>query len=171
MAQDIGSEKTWDQCRIKVKNLKSQYRLIKDRITNIDQLNLEDEETLKQVIADCQGRGIPVSHIKHLTLVKNFISKAAIVSSVTGKAEMIAGKVEMIPGKVEMIASSGSVISSLTMSPSTSTGSSLTITPANAPTERLIDPESGAIEGEEKPFLEEDDDDIVIESLDVLQGK
>ena len=30
-----GSEKTWDQCRIKLKNLKSQYRYVKDRIPNI----------------------------------------------------------------------------------------------------------------------------------------
>ena len=58
MAQKLraeGSEKTWDQCRIKLKNLKSQYRYVKERIPNIDEVDLEDEEVLKQLIADCQG--------------------------------------------------------------------------------------------------------------------
>ena len=50
-----GSEKTWDQCRIKLKNLKSQYRYVKDRIPNIDEVDLEDDEVLKQLIAECQG--------------------------------------------------------------------------------------------------------------------
>ena len=41
-----GSEKTWDQCRIKLKNLKSQYRYVKDRIPNIDEVDLEDDEVI-----------------------------------------------------------------------------------------------------------------------------
>ena len=61
-----GSEKTWDQCRIKLKNLKSQYRYVKDRIPNIDEVDLEDDDVLKQLIAECQGRGISPSNIKHL---------------------------------------------------------------------------------------------------------
>lgn len=61
-----GSEKNWDQCRIKLKNLKSQYRYVKDRIPNIDDVDLEQDEILKQLIAECQGRGISPSHIKHL---------------------------------------------------------------------------------------------------------
>ena len=61
-----GSEKNWDQCRIKLKNLKSQYRYVKDRIPNIDEVDLEDDEILKQLIAECQGRGISPSNIKHL---------------------------------------------------------------------------------------------------------
>ena len=65
-----GSEKTWDQCRIKLKNLKSQYRYVKDRIPNIDEVDLEDDDVLKQLIAECQGRGISPSNIKHLRLVK-----------------------------------------------------------------------------------------------------
>ncbi len=35
MAQRLGAEgadKTWDQCRIKLKNLKSQYRYVKVRV-------------------------------------------------------------------------------------------------------------------------------------------
>ena len=49
-----GSEKTWDQCRIKLKNLKSQYRMLKERIPNINDVDLEDDDVLKQLIADCQ---------------------------------------------------------------------------------------------------------------------
>ena len=74
-----GSEKTWDQCRIKLKNLKSQYRYVKDRIPNIDEVDLEDDDVLKQLIAECQGRGISPSNIKHLRFVKmtqiNFVSR------------------------------------------------------------------------------------------------
>lgn len=47
-----GSEKTWDQCRIKLKNLKSQYRYVKDRIPNIDEVDLDDDEVLKQLISE-----------------------------------------------------------------------------------------------------------------------
>merc|ERR1712212_310459 len=72
-----GSEKTWDQCRIKLKNLKSQYRYVKERIPNIDEVDLEDEEVLKQLIADCQGRGISPSHIKNLKFIKRFLMKMA----------------------------------------------------------------------------------------------
>ena len=72
-----GSEKTWDQCRIKLKNLKSQYRYVKDRIPNIDEVDLEDDEVLKQLIAECQGRGISPSNIKHLKNVKRFIVKSS----------------------------------------------------------------------------------------------
>ena len=64
MAQKLraeGSEKTWDQCRIKLKNLKSQYRYVKERIPNIDEVDLEDEEVLKQLIADCQGMACSIS--------------------------------------------------------------------------------------------------------------
>jgi len=72
-----GSEKTWDQCRIKLKNLKSQYRMLKERIPNINEVDLEDDDVLKQLIADCQGRGISPSHIKHVKYVKRFLVKSA----------------------------------------------------------------------------------------------
>ena len=42
------------QCRIKLKNLKSQYRYVKDRIPNIDDLDLEEDEVVKELIAKCQ---------------------------------------------------------------------------------------------------------------------
>merc|ERR1711997_1000585 len=70
-----GSEKTWDQCRIKLKNLKSQYRYVKDRIPNIDEVDLEDDEVLKQLITECQGRGISPSNIKHLRYLRRFLQK------------------------------------------------------------------------------------------------
>ena len=70
-----GSEKTWDQCRIKLKNLKSQYRYVKDRIPNIDEVDLEDDDVLKQLVAECQGRGISPSNIKHLRYLRRFLQK------------------------------------------------------------------------------------------------
>ena len=72
-----GSEKTWDQCRIKLKNLKSQYRYVKDRIPNIDEIDLDDDEVLKQLIAECQGRGISPSNIKHLRYLRRFLNKTS----------------------------------------------------------------------------------------------
>merc|ERR1719479_526079 len=76
-----GSEKNWDQCRIKLKNLKSQYRYVKDRIPNIDEVDLEDDEVLKQLIAECQGRGISPSNIKHLRYLKRFLMKSSDAAS------------------------------------------------------------------------------------------
>ena len=76
-----GSEKTWDQCRIKLKNLKSQYRYVKDRIPNIDDVDLEDDDVLKQLIGECQGRGISPSNIKHLRYLRRFLQKTAEFAS------------------------------------------------------------------------------------------
>ncbi|XP_040564570.1 uncharacterized protein [Lepeophtheirus salmonis] len=70
-----GANKTWDQCRIKLKNLKSQYRYVKDRVPNLDILDLEDEKVVKKLILDCQGRGISSASIKHLKYLKKFICK------------------------------------------------------------------------------------------------
>ena len=70
-----GAEKTWDQCRIKLKNLKSQYRYVKERIPNIDDLDLEDDDVVRQLIAECQGRGISPSSIKHLRSLLRFLTK------------------------------------------------------------------------------------------------
>lgn len=70
-----GADKTWDQCRIKLKNLKSQYRYVKDRIPNIDDLDLEDDDVVKELITKCQGRGISPSSIKHLRFLKRFLSR------------------------------------------------------------------------------------------------
>jgi hypothetical protein len=52
----IGQCFTLLQCRIKLKNLKSQYRYVKDRIPNIDDLDLEDDEVVKDLISKCQVR-------------------------------------------------------------------------------------------------------------------
>lgn len=80
VAQELhskGSEKTWDQCRLKLKNLKSKYRYVKERIPNIDEVDVEDKDILKQLIADCQGRGISASNIKHMKYLKRFFNKLA----------------------------------------------------------------------------------------------
>jgi len=70
-----GAEKTWDQCRIKLKNLKSQYRYVKERIPDIDTLDLEDDNVVRQLISECQGRGISPSSIKHLRFLLRFLNK------------------------------------------------------------------------------------------------
>ena len=70
-----GSEKTWDQCRIKLKNLKSQYRYVKERIPNIDEIDLDDEDILKQLVQESQSRGISPSNIRHLKYLKRFLLK------------------------------------------------------------------------------------------------
>ncbi|TRY75447.1 hypothetical protein TCAL_08366 [Tigriopus californicus] len=70
-----GAEKTWDQCRIKLKNLKSQYRYVKERIPYIVNLNLEDDETMKRLISDCQSRGISPSSLKHLRYLRRFLNR------------------------------------------------------------------------------------------------
>eukprot|EP00095_Tigriopus_kingsejongensis_P009202 maker-scaffold299_size217019-snap-gene-1.33 protein:Tk09202 transcript:maker-scaffold299_size217019-snap-gene-1.33-mRNA-1 annotation:"atp-dependent -nad h-hydrate dehydratase isoform x1" len=72
-----GAEKTWDQCRIKLKNLKSQYRYVKERIPYIINLNLEDDETMKRLITDCQSRGISPSSLKHLRYLRRFLNRMA----------------------------------------------------------------------------------------------
>ena len=69
-----GAPKTWDQCRIKLKNLKSQYRYIKERIPQIVQLDLEDDTVMKRLIHECQGRGISPSNLKHLRYLKRFLA-------------------------------------------------------------------------------------------------
>ena len=51
--------------------------MLKERIPNINDVDLEDEDVLKQLIADCQGRGISPSHIKHVKYVKRFLVKSA----------------------------------------------------------------------------------------------
>ena len=76
-----GSEKTWDQCRIKLKNLKSNLRYVKERIPNIDEIDLEDEDTLKQLVQESQSRGISPSNIRHLKYLKRFLLKYNNVAS------------------------------------------------------------------------------------------
>jgi len=72
-----GSEKTWEQCRIKLQNLKAQYRYVKERIPNIDEIDINNDEFLKQLIADCQGLAISPSHIRNLKFIKRFLMKFA----------------------------------------------------------------------------------------------
>ena len=104
-----GSEKTWDQCRIKLKNLKSQYRYVKDRIPNIDEVDLEDDDVLKQLIAECQGRGISPSNIKHLRYLRRFLRKTQDFS-VNSQFKSSPLEVNISPG-MAMATSSASAVS------------------------------------------------------------
>ena len=56
---------------------------MKDRIPNIDDVDLEDDEILKQLIAECQGRGISPSNIKHLRDLKRFLLKSSKMAKTT----------------------------------------------------------------------------------------
>ena len=64
-----GSEKTWDQCRVKLKNLKSQWRYVKDRIPGIETADLDDEDVVRQLSQECQTRGGELTIIPHIFLL------------------------------------------------------------------------------------------------------
>lgn len=70
-----GAEKSWDQCRIKLKNLKSQYRYVKERIPSVASLDLEDDEVMRHLVTECQARGISPSSLKHLRYLRRFLAK------------------------------------------------------------------------------------------------
>jgi len=74
-----GCEKTWDQCRVKLKNLKSQWRYVKDRLPGIEEADLNEEETVRQLMHECQSRGVSPSCIKHLRLLKQFLLSLSAV--------------------------------------------------------------------------------------------
>ena len=61
-----GADKTWDQCRIKLKNLKSQFRYVRERIPSVASVDLDDEDIMRHLIVECQSRGISPSSLKHL---------------------------------------------------------------------------------------------------------
>ena len=116
-----GSEKTWDQCRIKLKNLKSQYRYVKDRIPNIDDVDLEDDETLKQLIGECQGRGISPSNIKHLRYLRRFLQKTADYAT-NCQMKSSSGPLEVTISSVSSVAEASNPLST---SPRSASGASL----------------------------------------------
>jgi len=93
-----GSEKTWDQCRVKLKNLKSQWRYVKDRLPGIEEADLDNEDAVRQLMHECQARGVSPSCIKHLRLLKQFLlSLAAIrkgISPPRYKTEVNFGQME-----------------------------------------------------------------------------
>lgn len=66
-------------CRVKLKNLKSQWRYVKDRIPGIETADLDDEDVVRQLGQDCQTRGVSPSCIKHLRLLKQFLVSLAAV--------------------------------------------------------------------------------------------
>ena len=96
-----GADKTWDQCRIKLKNLKSQYRYVKERIPNIDELDMEDDAVVRQLISECQARSISPSSIKHLRFLLRFLNKHKLFTALA-----VAGDVKNA-SPIRMGASSG----------------------------------------------------------------
>ncbi|XP_023328222.1 solute carrier organic anion transporter family member 4A1 isoform X2 [Eurytemora carolleeae] len=74
-----GSEKSWDQCKIKLKNLKSQWRNVKDRVPRLDEIDLEDEAELKDLMHDCQNNGVSPFCVKHLRGLKRFLESLAAI--------------------------------------------------------------------------------------------
>ena len=63
-----------DQCQIKLKNLKAQYRYIKERIPQVGHLDLEDDEVLQRLVFECEARGISPYYTKHLRYLKRFLA-------------------------------------------------------------------------------------------------
>ena len=79
-----GADKTWDQCRIKLKNLKSQYRYVKERIPYIDDLDLDNEDVIKQLLTECQAKAISPSSIKHLKFLLRYGERSHSVKNLLG---------------------------------------------------------------------------------------
>ena len=79
-----GADKTWDQCRIKLKNLKSQYRYVKERIPYIDDLDLDNEDVIKQLLTECQAKAISPSSIKHLKFLLRYGKRSHTVKNMLG---------------------------------------------------------------------------------------
>ena len=79
-----GADKTWDQCRIKLKNLKSQYRYVKERIPYIDDLDLDNEDVIKQLLTECQAKAISPSSIKHLKFLLRYGERSHTVKNWLG---------------------------------------------------------------------------------------
>ena len=79
-----GADKTWDQCRIKLKNLKSQYRYVKERIPYIDDLDLDNEDVIKQLLTECQAKAISPSSIKHLKFLLRYGERSHTVENLLG---------------------------------------------------------------------------------------
>jgi len=83
-----GADKTWDQCRIKLKNLKSQYRYVKERIPYIDDLDLDNEDVIKQLLTECQAKAISPSSIKHLKFLLRFLNKLKMMTAMSAAGEI-----------------------------------------------------------------------------------
>ena len=61
--------------------MKSQYRYIKERIPNIDEMNFDDADVLRKLISECQGRGISPANLKYLKPLRIFLIKASAYGS------------------------------------------------------------------------------------------
>ena len=99
-----GYEKTWDQCKIKLKNLKSQYRFVKERIPGFDELNFDNEEAFKQLVSECHARGISPSNVRHIRSLRSFMTKLVRVtdthvkSSIDVRTSVLGGKAVPLDG-------------------------------------------------------------------------
>jgi hypothetical protein len=94
-----GSEKSWDQCRVKLKNLKSQWRYVRDRVPGIEEADMEDENVVRQVMTDCQNRGVSPTCVKHLRYV---------LFSMLGIRDILVQIWIRIPGSILLTNGSGS---------------------------------------------------------------
>jgi len=130
-----GADKTWDQCRIKLKNLKSQYRYVKERIPYIDDLDLEDENVVKQLLTECQARAISPSSIKHLRFLLRFLCKLKMMTAMSAAGEMK-------PAAVAVAGSSSSTRSGLSLSNQLPPPTLATIKPSRAIEEGISPPSS-----------------------------
>jgi len=74
-----GSEKSWDQCKIKLKNLKSQWRYVRDRVPLLETTDLEDDAALKLLMNECQNNGVSPFCVKHLRGLKRFLDSMSAI--------------------------------------------------------------------------------------------
>jgi hypothetical protein len=75
MREEGAADKTWDQCRAKLKNLKSQYRYLKDRMPHAANVDLEIGEVVRVLGAEAIGRGVTAATLGHIKRLKRFLGK------------------------------------------------------------------------------------------------
>ena len=95
-----GADKTWDQCRIKLKNLKSQYRYVKERIPYIDDLDLDNEDVIKQLLTECQAKAISPSSIKHLKFLLRYGERSFTFKNLLNSIRSKSVKVGLSPIRI-----------------------------------------------------------------------
>ena len=54
-------------------------RYVKDRLPGIEEADLDDDDVMRQLMAECQARGVSPSCIKHLRLLKQFLLSLAAI--------------------------------------------------------------------------------------------
>lgn len=83
-----GYGKTWTQCETKLKNLKSQHRMITRKIPNIHDtsLDIESNDILKQLITEYR---LTPSSIKHMRFLNQFLDKCAALKASTVEDDVV----------------------------------------------------------------------------------